>query len=139
MMNPDRIPDVADNELLARFIVNRNEKRSEGQVTPRLFMPYKWVELSINRHREATLTETWQVGFEVAAQRNKQLYGLANIRASKCRIEHLEVVPAPIIPSNPNHANITGYPASKEDQMALAAELAASIEGNWIAAPQKDG
>ena len=67
MMDPDHIPVVADNELLARFIVHSNEKRPDGQVTPKLFMPYKWVELSINRHREATLAETWQAGFGVAA------------------------------------------------------------------------
>lgn len=138
MINPEQIPDVADNELLARFIVNSNEKRPDGQVTPRLFMPYKWVELSINRHREATIEETWQVGREVAAQRKKPLYGLANIRASKCRIETLKVVPDPILPGNPNHANITGYPPDKTDQMALAAELAASIEGKWIEAPRED-
>ena len=52
-MDPDRIPNVADNELLARFIVNSNEKRTDGNVSHRLFMPYKWVELSINRHRIA--------------------------------------------------------------------------------------
>jgi hypothetical protein len=46
MMPPDQIPDVADNELLARFIVNSNEKRPDGQVSHKLFMPYKWVELS---------------------------------------------------------------------------------------------
>ncbi len=138
MMDPDHIPDVADNELLARFIVNSNEKRPDGKVSHKLFMPYQWIELSINRHREATMEETWQVGFLVATPRSKQLYGLANIRASKCRIENLDVVPDPILPSNPNHANITGYPTAKEDQMALAAELAASIEGNWIEAPRKD-
>jgi hypothetical protein len=135
MMNPEQIPDVADNELLARYIVNSNEKRPDGKVSHKLFMPYKWVELSINRHREATQEETWQVGFDVATQRNKSLYGLANIRASKCRTETLDVIPDPILPGNPNHANITGYPTAKEDQMAIATELAASIEGNWIAPP----
>ncbi len=137
MMHPDQIPDVADNELLARFIVNSNEKRPDGQVSHRLFMPYKWVELSVNRHREATLEETWQVGSEVAIARNKSLYGLANIRASQCRVRTLDVVPAPILPGNPNHANITGYPAAKEDQMAIANELAAAIEGSWIAPPTR--
>ncbi|MFM7167801.1 MAG: hypothetical protein ACKO3T_21365 [Planctomycetaceae bacterium] len=135
MMHPDQIPDVADNELLARFIVNSNEKRPDGKVSHKLFMPYKWVELSVNRHREATLEEIWQVGSEVAVSRNKSLYGLANIRASQCRIQSLHVVPAPILPGNPNHANITGYPAAKEDQMAIANELAASIEGKWIPPP----
>lgn len=137
MMDPEHIPDVADNELLARFIVNSDEKRPDGKVSHKLFMPYKWVELSVNRHREATIDETWQVGFEVAAQRNKSLHGLANIRAGQCRIETLNVTPEPILPGNPNHANIVGYPPAKEDQMAIAKELAASIEGNWTPAPSK--
>jgi len=99
------------------------------------------VELSVNRHREATPEETWQVGSDVAKQRSKTLFGLANIRANKCRIETLNVIPDPVLPGNPNHANITGYPAAKEDQMAIAiaTELAASIEGNWITHPPKDG
>jgi hypothetical protein len=135
MIDPGNIPNVADNELLARFIVNSNEKRADGNVTHRLFMPYKFVELSVNRHREATLEETWRIGFDVASQRNKTLYGLANIRANKCRIDKLDVVPDRILPNNPNHANINGYPPAKEDQMALATELAASIEGKWIEPP----
>ena len=139
MINPDYIPDVADNELLALFIVNGIEKRADGKVSHKLFMPYRWVDLSVNRHREATLEETWLVGSDVAKQRSKTLFGLANIRANKCRIETLNVIPDPILPGNPNHANITGYPAAKEDQMAIATELAASIEGNWIAPPAKAG
>lgn len=131
MIDPSNIPPVADNELLARFILNSNEKRPDGNVTHKLFMPWKWVELSVNRYRKATLAETWQVGFDVASQRNKNLHGIANIRASSCKIGGLDVVPDPILPNNPNHANIKEYPSEKEDQMALAKILAASIEGNW--------
>lgn len=135
MIDPSNIPPVADNELLARFIVTRDEKRDDGTVKHKLFLPYKHVELSVNRHREATLEETWQVGFEVAAQRNKTLLGLANIRASSCKIGNLDVVPDAKLPGNPNHANIKGYPSEKEDQMALAKILAASIEGRWQEPP----
>lgn len=84
MINPPDIPRVADNELLARFILNSNEKRDDGNVNHKLFMPYKWTELSVNRHREASIEETWSIGFDIASQRNKLLYGLANIRASNC-------------------------------------------------------
>jgi hypothetical protein len=132
------IPPVADNELLARFILNSNEKRDDGHVNHKLFMPYKWTELSVNRHREASVEETWGIGFDIATQRSKALYGLANIRASSCCHSTLRVVPDPILPNNPNHANIVGYPTSKEDQMALAKVLAASIEGKWQSPPEKD-
>ncbi|HMO16192.1 MAG TPA: hypothetical protein PKD64_19385 [Pirellulaceae bacterium] len=135
MIDPENIPSIADNELLARFIVYSDEKRSDGSVKHKVFLPYKLVELSVNRHREATLEETWQVGFDVAKERQRTLYGLVNIRASSCRIDTLHVLPAPILPKNPNHANISGYPAAKEDQMALAKKLAACIEGKWKEPP----
>ncbi|MDP1559939.1 MAG: hypothetical protein Q8M16_00905 [Pirellulaceae bacterium] len=137
MIDPENIPYVAENELLARFIVYSDEKRPDGTVKHKLFLPYKLVELSVNRHREASLRETWQVGFDVAEERQRTLYGLANIRADRCRIDTLDVAPAPILPKNPNHANITGYPPAKEDQMALAKQLAATIEGKWQEPPQR--
>lgn len=139
MIDPANIPPVADNELLARFIVNSNELREDGSVTPKLFLPYKWVELSVNRHREATIEETWAIGRQVAADRQKTLYGRADIRASACRIAPLDVVPKPILPHNPNHADIIGYPARKDEQISLAEKLAASIEGNWKRPPLIDG
>lgn len=135
MIDPSDIPPVADNELLARFIVNSNEKRSDGTVAPVLFLPYKHVELSVNRHREATPTETWTIGQQVATLRQKCLYGRADIRASVCRINPLDVVPKPMLPHNPNHADITGFPTPKDEQLSLAQKLAASIEGKWIPVP----
>jgi len=137
VINSQDIPTVADNELLARFIFNSNEKRDDGNVNHKLFMPYKWTELSVNRHREVSIVETWAIGFDIAIHRSKVLYGLANIRASSCCHSTLRVVPDPILPNNPNHANIIGYPTGKEDQMALAKVLAASIEGKWQAVPER--
>lgn len=113
------------------------EKSPDGKVSHLLLMPYRWVELTGNRHREATIDETCQVGFEVAAQRNKSLYGLANIRDGQCRIETRSVTPEPILPGNRNHANIVGYLPAKEDQMATAKELAASIEGSQTTPPSR--
>jgi hypothetical protein len=139
MIDPNDVPDVADNELLARFILQSNETRNDGTVKPKLFLPYSRVELSVNRHREATSDETWQVGRDVAAARGKTLYGISNIRASNCRIEPLNVAANPILPSNPNHADIVGYPQKKEDQMSLATKLAAATEGNWVKAPSVPG
>ena len=135
MIDPSDIPPVADNELLARFIVKSNEKRLDGTVTPALFLPYKLVQLSVNRHREALTAETWTIGRRVAEVRQKTLYGRADIRASFCRIRPLDVVPKPILPHNPNHADIISFPAPKDEQLSLAQKLAASIEGKWIPVP----
>ena len=134
MIDPLNVPDVSDNELLARFVLYSNEIRADGTVKPKLFLPYSLIELSVNRHREATDDETWQAGRDVSFQRSRTLYGLANIRASNCRFESVEVAARPIL-GNPNHADVVGYPERKEDQMAIATKLAASIEGSWIKAP----
>lgn len=140
MIDPSNVPPVADNELLARFIVNGNELRPDGNVTPLLFLPYKRVALSVNRHREATSDETWAIARRVSVERRKTLYGCADIRASSCRIGPLDVVPNPILPGNQNHADIVGFPPPprKDEQLSLAQKLAASVEGKWKAPPPFD-
>ncbi len=139
MLDPNNIPPVADDELLARFIVNSNEKRDDGSVRPNLFLPYKLTALSVTRHRETTDQEIWNIGRQVAAQRVKTLYGRADIRASSCRIEPLDVVESWQV-ENPNHADIVGYPPRKDEQLSLAEKLAAAIEGSWIGTPSdQDG
>ena len=125
MLEPNNVPPVADNEMLARFIVNSNEFRKDDQsVKPKLFMPFKLVKLSVNRHLDCTTEETWQFGRNVAKQRNKTFYGRSDILASSCRLEPLDVVDEPI-EGNPNHADVVGFPPKKEDQMSLATKLAA--------------
>ena len=81
MIDPTDIPPIADDELLARFIVNSNEVRADGTVRPQLFLPCQRVELSVNRHRDAALAETWTIGKQVAEQRGKVLLGRADVRA----------------------------------------------------------
>lgn len=131
MIDPLNVPVVSDDELLARFILQSNEYRaSDGSVTHRLFMPYKLIDLSVNRHRDATVDETWFVGHAVARKRQKTLLGRSDILARHCRIGDLKVICDPILADgpddvdNPNHANISGYPPQKEDQKAIAMKLA---------------
>ncbi len=138
MIDPAQIPSIADDELLARFIVNSNDVRVDGTVRPQLFLPYRRVELSVNRHRDASLAETWTLGQHVAKQRGKALLGRADLRARACRLPPLDVVPSPILPHNPNHADVIGYPPRKDEQLSLASKLAASIEGRWESTPSSD-
>lgn len=135
MIKPDQdgnVPPVDDDERLARFIVNSNEfRKDDGTVKPKLFMPYSRVELSVNRHRECTESELWSVGSWVAKTRERTLQGRSDIVAASCRIDPLRVVAKPLIakrpmPANPNHADVEGYPAAKEDQKSLAQKLAAA-------------
>ena len=135
MIDVDNIPAVADDELLTRFIVTNNEFRNDDTVRPRLFIPYKHVALSVNRHRDCSEEEMWNVGYSVAEERKRTLHGRSDIRASSCRIGPLHVIPQPLLPANPNHADVTGFPATKEDQQALAHKLAAAASKR-ICAPQ---
>jgi hypothetical protein len=129
MIDPDSIPPVAGDELLARFITQSSQFRAGDQsVKPDLFIPYRLTELSVTRHRDATAEELWHVGRAVAAVRQQTLYGRSDVKASDCAIGPLAVVPDPILPPeapcNTNHAIITGFPARKEDQKALALKIA---------------
>lgn len=129
MIDPTNVPPVAADEMLARFITQASQFRSSDQtMKPDLFIPFRLTELSMTRHREATAEELWQVGREVAALRQQRLYGRADIRASDCTIGPLSVVRDPILPPdepyNPNHANVIGFPATKDDQKALAIKIA---------------
>lgn len=135
MFDPNNVPPVDDDEPLARFILNSNEKRENGTVKPLLFVPYSLVALSVNRHRESSIDEIWAVGRSVAATRKKSLYGWADILTSSCRHELLDVIAKPQLPDNPNHADITGYPPEKDAQLLLGLSLAAAIIAKWEKPP----
>jgi len=137
MIDPENVPPVSEDELLARFIIHRDEARADGTVRPQLFRPYSYTELSVSRYRDSDLSEIWAVGRSVAAERSKTLCGLVNIRASACRaIPPLDVVARPLLPRNPNHADITGFPPRKEDQVLFSQKLAAAVEGKSVKPPE---
>lgn len=126
MLDPNNIPPVEDDELLARYVTQKSQFRpSDKQIKQSLFIPHPRQELSVTRHLEATQAEIWAVGRDVSAALNRQLYGRTDIRAGNCRIEMLRVVDKPIV-HNPNHADIEGWPTAKEDQKAIALKLVAS-------------
>ena len=139
MIDPDNVPNVDDDEILARYIVAGQSTRSlrkyvreNNTVKPQLFLPYKHVELSVNRYRDCDESEIWNFGRAIAVYREKELHGLSDIAVASCTFEGLTVVAKPIrddaqgVPDNPNHADIEGFPSTKEDQLSLAEKLAAS-------------
>ena len=124
MIDPGNVPPVEESELLARVILNSGEfRKGNNTIKPQAFIPYRHVELSVNRHRDCSNEEMWTLCRQVASARDKQLYGLTNILAENCRQIELDVVKAPIA-GNPNHANVVGYPEAKEDQILLGQKLA---------------
>jgi hypothetical protein len=126
MIDPEKVPPIADIELLARYVTQSGQFRSsDNTVKQDLFMPHPRQELSLTRHLDTTDTEIWEVGIDVATKMSRQLYGRADIKAIDCKIESLQLAEKPL-PNNPNHADIEGWPSAKQDQKAIALKLAAS-------------
>ena len=128
MFEPTAVPAVGDDERICRFILQSNQF-ANNLVSHRAFLPYKYVELSVNRHSSATDSETWQAGKDVAAKRGRTLYGRADISTRDCKAIDLAVISDPVEPEdgfagNPNHAIIVGFPSEKHEQMSHAQSLA---------------
>jgi hypothetical protein len=138
-IDPENVPPVTDAELLARYVTtSRHFRSSDNTVKQDLFMPHPYIELSVTRHLDATEPEIWDVGFDVVAtQIDRNLYGRTDIQACDCNIDSLQVTAKPILPKNPNHADIEGWPSAKQDQKAIAIKLAASAS-KLIPPPDKD-
>lgn len=139
MLDPDNVPAIAADEMLARYICAgqstkslRKLVRPNMEVRMQLFMPYPHIETSVNRHRDCTEDEIWEFGQGVAKLRKLTLHGRSDISARDCSEDPLSVLAKPIkdapvgAPDNPNHADIVGYPVTKEDQKSLAEKLAAA-------------
>lgn len=125
MLDPTQIPPVSSAELLARFIIfSKHLRPSNNTVKPDAFIPHPLVELSVTRHLNATEHELWQEGERVAALRSATLYGRADLSAGTFMNEHLSVVAKPIIPVNPNHADVIDWPTEKPAQKMKAREIA---------------
>lgn len=123
MINPIECGPVADEELLARYVLSGRHVRPDGTIKPDAFIPYRQVELSVTRHEGLDETRIWAFGKLVAQQRNLLLYGRADVRAIEFLRQRLRVVPAPLHDS-PNHANVVDWPADKSAQKDIAIEVA---------------
>lgn len=133
MIDENNVPPVDPDETVARYIINKRNVRADKSIKPDEFIPYSYVDLSVNRHRDCTEDEIWHFGQQVAAQRGKDLLGRTDLIAEACSIVPLSVVAKPIT-GNPNHADITGYPTEKADQKALALKIAAEAS-NLVPVP----
>ncbi len=99
------MPSIANEELLARFIVFSRWIRSNQTVKPDAFMPPSTLDLSVTRHKDLSIQTLWQIGQQVADARPATLYGRADLTATEVRRQKLEVEPRPV-PENLNHASI---------------------------------
>jgi hypothetical protein len=127
MIDADQVPDVSDDELLARYVLQSKLLRNDRTVRPDLFMPHPYQELSLTRYLNATIEEVLAIGEDIAKKLNRTLYGRADIQAVDCKVDSLKVVKKPML-NNPNHADIEGFPPEKQDQKAIALRLAAAAK-----------
>ena len=110
-MLPSGLPeDVADDEELARFLVQGNQFSSTS-VKPSAFLPNpRDRETSVSRHGRDPLQRLWELGLLAAGER--PLRAAAFVRASDVRAAGLEVV-ADEPPER--HAVIRGWPWIESD------------------------
>jgi len=126
MMDPTNVPDVGTDETLARYVLQSSHvRRSNQTVKPDAFIPHPHRDLSVTRHLAATEDELWSVGEAVAMVIGKALYGRGDVVTSAYTGQKLVVKAAPI-KDNPNHANVSGWPADKPVQKMIAQEIAAA-------------
>ncbi|MCH7704631.1 MAG: hypothetical protein IIB61_05935 [Planctomycetes bacterium] len=133
MIDARHVPDVEEDELLARFVLySRHIRGSTDGIKPEAFMPHH-NELSVTRHRDATEDEVWSAGRAIANLRQRTLHGRGDVLANAFIKQDLSVQAAPLIddaslPDNPNHANVTGWPDDKARQRQRALEIAAQTK-----------
>ena len=124
MSDEEPISLVLDSEVLARFVVIDKWIREDKTIRHHAFMPPRNLELSVTRHKGFSDKEIWEKGRDVAALRNKKLFGRADFSAQTVRDQKLRIIPDPL-PNNVNHANVKGWPEKKEDKKAIALQIAA--------------
>jgi hypothetical protein len=116
-------PAIADDELLARFVLFSGWVRSDRTMRPDAFIPFPWPNLSVTRHLELSKDELWTIGQHIADNRPSKLYGRADLQVLTILEQSLRVVPTP---TPRNHANIAGWPSDKPSQKTIALRIAAA-------------
>lgn len=114
------------DELLARYITSSKwYRRGDQTVKQDAFIPPENpLELSTTRHLNLSENEIWDIGNKiVSGQQNRKLHGRADVEVSRVTSQSLNVVADPTA-DNPNHANIRGWPLSKDARKLLALEIA---------------
>jgi len=124
MSNGGDVPAIDSDEWLARYIYYSRHVRPDGTVRPDTFIPHPYPDLSVTRHLQLSEGELWQVGRVIARQTSKTLHGRADTQVFVFEKQQLRVVANPVLPDNPNHANVTGWPVDKPAQKIIAQQIA---------------
>jgi hypothetical protein len=117
------MPDpVTKFESLSRFIFDKGLIRPDNTLRHTMFMPNKKNgETSVFRISEIPEEQIWNIAVDIAKKKIKQLFGRADILASKVFSKELQVVPKE---PPPKHANIIVWPDDPSLTISIAQELA---------------
>lgn len=112
---------ILPEELLARYIFDKNHYRQNGTVHYNAFMPNRNNETSVFRIEGLDQKNIWDIGQDVAKLRLKALLGRADIFAKDTSDKNLKIKSAE---PPPRHANIIWF-IGKSERKEIAMELAA--------------
>ncbi len=121
--------NIDPSEPLSRFILNKNDYRSDGTVRHRLFLPSpKTAQTSVFRIVGLSENAIWEIGDNEVAQKRKpplSLIGRADISTQQVLKTglHIDVDDIP-----PRHANIIDWPIEPSAQRLIAMELAENAQ-----------
>jgi hypothetical protein len=123
-MRPELDPKRADgNELLERFLLHGDVGKTDGIVKRRAFMPPSSGRLSVYRTDACSQAELWSIYADhVRPYRGDESLGTARLVANSIYDKHLHVEPDGV--PHWRHANVVNWPEEKEQQKAVALDLA---------------
>jgi len=136
MTQPQSVPAVSADGLLARFVTDAGWVRADKTIRQDAFIPPRDLNLSVTRHLNLSQQELWKLGQKVvdaiSGRRSAALHGRADLPESQVSKLRLSTKPFPVA-GNPNHAHITGWPPDKPAQKSIAQQLAAAAK--FVAKP----
>jgi hypothetical protein len=131
LANTERLPSglpaqVADAELLARFVFSDSHVNRSGIVKKGAFMPApEQSALSVTRVDGLLAEDMEHYATQARGTRPSEAKGYAALKAGNVRAEGFQVV-ADEPP--PRHAHIQHFPQGKDDQIEKAQALALRVE-----------
>ena len=122
LLNPAQ---VSSDEPLSRYLPQSGHfSRQQSRVKPRAFLPEpSGLTTSVFRTYALSETEIWEIAdVYMSGPTGRSVHGRADLLVS-----HVEATGLRVNPDNvpERHADIVGWPQRKDEQLALAQELAA--------------
>ncbi len=118
--------NIPPGEKLTRFIRYNRDFAKPNIVRHQVFLPHKKkTDISVFRISELLDNEVWRIGLEHVQTDELPVLARADLSVSDVYDNNLKVIPDP--QSHEAHANITGFPAEREENKTEDRKLRRSI------------